>query len=85
MEATIFERPVIVTPDVFNAFCNDELNIVLKEILLVDWCKYLDGEDSAKDSAKEVSSGKSVSWSMFSLGRKSLRYTDHDMMSTEWF
>ena len=80
MEATIFEWPVIVTPDIFNAFCNDELNIVLKEILLVDWCKYLDGEDSAK----EVSSGKSVSWSMFSLGRKSLRYTDYDMMSTEW-
>ena len=49
MEATIFERPVIVTPDVFNAFCNDELNIALKEIL-VDWCKYLDGEDSAKEA-----------------------------------
>ena len=40
---------VIVTPAGFNAFCNDELNIALKEIL-VDWCKYLDGEDSAKEA-----------------------------------
>ena len=40
---------VIVTPAGFNAFVNDELNKALKEILL-DWCKYLDGEQSAKEA-----------------------------------
>lgn len=40
---------VIVTRSGFNAFCNDDLNKVLQEIL-ADWCEYLSGPASAVDS-----------------------------------
>ena len=40
---------VIVTPSGFNAFCNDELNRAL-QVILSEWCDYLSGPDSAKDS-----------------------------------
>jgi phosphatidylserine decarboxylase len=40
---------VIVTRSGFNAFCNDELNKALQEILS-EWCEYLSGSSSAEGS-----------------------------------
>lgn len=69
---------VIVTRSGFNAFCNDELNKVLQEIL-ADWCNYLSSKPSAEDSLtpdKWLSNESIINLSTYLQGFNPLKPTD---------